>query len=602
MSAYPGGTDWSPGDAQYGVQIVPGQRITMDDGVSLAASVAYPTDLGTGERVNGRFPVIGLITAYTDALNPLPEYFVEHGYVVAKINERGTGESGGTGTMGPNGEREGRDLKAIVEWLRDLPGSSGAVGLVGISEAGRLALNAATYVDSNSGLKAIAISSSIHLYEDYFCGGIPSSSILNPANGELLGKYSGPNTSWSETYSRNSADAIAGGVNSYETGYYTSTLANHAGLAAIPGNGVKVLITTDWLDQGSRASDIYVALQQAANPEFGGYPGPLLPTRADPDPGYQLVIGPWGGPYPATGHGAMLDDEGIRLEWFDTWLKDVDTGLAQTTAPIHAYEVNMGWFNTALWPPVERYSPYYLDGTGALTPEKPSPVTTTSAIPWAVPETGAELGFESEPFADGAALLGPLSARIYASSNNTNLELIVMLWDVAPDGEQTYITRGAVVGSRHHLTGGSVGSCLPSTASWTDAAGTIVRPYPDNTWDDYLSPDEPYQLDINLRVVGYAVPPGHLLRMTLTTQPTEQELAAPGTPHPGFHTVPQQATLPGGLYTVYHTPELASRINLPILPAGALTIVEGGPTPTSNGETQSSDWSTPSCVADLVQA
>ena len=32
--------------------------VTMDDGVVLNGSVAYPTDLKTGKRASGRFPVV----------------------------------------------------------------------------------------------------------------------------------------------------------------------------------------------------------------------------------------------------------------------------------------------------------------------------------------------------------------------------------------------------------------------------------------------------------------------------------------------------------------------------------------------------------------
>ena len=37
---------------------------------------------------------------------------------------------------------------------------------------------------------------------------------------------------------------------------------------------------------------------------------------------YQIVIGPWK-------HGQGLDDS-IQLEWYDTWLKGKDTGIADT--------------------------------------------------------------------------------------------------------------------------------------------------------------------------------------------------------------------------------------------------------------------------------
>ncbi len=42
---------------------------------------------------------------------------------------------------------------------------------------------------------------------------------------------------------------------------------------------------------------------------------------------YQLIMGNWG-------HAQGLDP-GIYLQWFETWLKGVDTGIENTSTPIH---------------------------------------------------------------------------------------------------------------------------------------------------------------------------------------------------------------------------------------------------------------------------
>ena len=55
---YPGGKGWKPGPAKYGFEIVEDVKIPMDDGIVLNASVAYPTDLKTGKRIEGKFPVV----------------------------------------------------------------------------------------------------------------------------------------------------------------------------------------------------------------------------------------------------------------------------------------------------------------------------------------------------------------------------------------------------------------------------------------------------------------------------------------------------------------------------------------------------------------
>lgn len=57
QTAYPGGK-WEPGPARYGAVVADDVTITMDDGVLLEASIAYPTDKATGQRAPGRFPVL----------------------------------------------------------------------------------------------------------------------------------------------------------------------------------------------------------------------------------------------------------------------------------------------------------------------------------------------------------------------------------------------------------------------------------------------------------------------------------------------------------------------------------------------------------------
>src|SRR5918911_1233568 len=79
---YPGGV-WEPGPARYGTTIVDEVPVTMDDGIVLQASVAYPTDPVTGRRAPGRFPVAIEHTPYVYLSAPVTPitYFAQHGYL-----------------------------------------------------------------------------------------------------------------------------------------------------------------------------------------------------------------------------------------------------------------------------------------------------------------------------------------------------------------------------------------------------------------------------------------------------------------------------------------------------------------------------------------
>src|SRR5687767_9239493 len=55
---------WTPGPERYGVVRVDNVDIVMSDGVHLLADAYYPTDLVTGLRATGPFPVILSMTPY----------------------------------------------------------------------------------------------------------------------------------------------------------------------------------------------------------------------------------------------------------------------------------------------------------------------------------------------------------------------------------------------------------------------------------------------------------------------------------------------------------------------------------------------------------
>src|SRR5262245_20603675 len=88
---WPGGR-WEPGPAAYGMTVVSGVEVTMDDGVVLHARVGYPTDLNTGLRAPGTFPVLLTQNPYTGGENP-DLFYVSHGYIYVVAEVRGTGLS-----------------------------------------------------------------------------------------------------------------------------------------------------------------------------------------------------------------------------------------------------------------------------------------------------------------------------------------------------------------------------------------------------------------------------------------------------------------------------------------------------------------------------
>ncbi|ORA60555.1 CocE/NonD family hydrolase [Mycobacteroides franklinii] len=131
-------------------------RITMDDGITLAADIFRPDDdaahpvllaaspygkglpfqVGYADNFNAMMrahPEIGAQSSskYQVWEYPDPERWVPQGYVCVRIDTRGAG--GSEGAIDIFSPREIEDLYACIEWAGVQPWSNGKVGMLGIS-------------------------------------------------------------------------------------------------------------------------------------------------------------------------------------------------------------------------------------------------------------------------------------------------------------------------------------------------------------------------------------------------------------------------------------------------------------------------------------
>ena len=139
--------------------------LAMPDGVRLAATVWRPIPRDSTER----FPVLLELLPYRkdDSFYqrdyPLYSYFVQRGYIMAKVDVRGTGGSEGRRPPREYSDEELNDAVAIVGQLARMPGANGAVGMWGISWGGFNALQVA--MRRPPALKAII---ALHASDDLF--------------------------------------------------------------------------------------------------------------------------------------------------------------------------------------------------------------------------------------------------------------------------------------------------------------------------------------------------------------------------------------------------------------------------------------------------
>src|SRR5499426_1727482 len=156
--------------------------IPMADGVRLAADIWRPRAAGGagGTRAGDkqRFPVLLEYLPYRKTESrgssyPLYAYFVRRGFVVARVDIRGTGNSGGTLIPYEYSDIENADGDRVIAWLARQPWSSGRVGMFGISWGGFNSIHMA--MRRPPALKAIvAVDATDDLYQDdvHFMDGI----------------------------------------------------------------------------------------------------------------------------------------------------------------------------------------------------------------------------------------------------------------------------------------------------------------------------------------------------------------------------------------------------------------------------------------------
>ena len=141
--------------------------LTMRDGIRLSVTYYNPIPIADGEK----FPVLLEMLPYRkdDFFRARDyshyTYFVRRGYVMAKVDVRGTGSSEGRLPDREYSDDELEDAVEIIHYLSKRPWSNGRVGMWGISWSGFNALQVA--MRRPSGLAAILVAHSTDdLYKD----------------------------------------------------------------------------------------------------------------------------------------------------------------------------------------------------------------------------------------------------------------------------------------------------------------------------------------------------------------------------------------------------------------------------------------------------
>jgi putative CocE/NonD family hydrolase len=453
-------------------------RVPMRDGVELLADVLRPATAG-------RFPALIAFSPYPRQMQnsgvPMgfveagaSDFFVPRGYAHVLVNARGTSGSGGTFTFLDAQERQ--DLYDVIEWAAAQPWCDGNVGMVGISYFAMAQVAAAS--ERPPHLRAIfPFAVTTEPYRGVFCpGGMPSAGFIT-AWMSALGTFSGKGPGFFRGPLAHAAQALL------RTPWVHARFEHFDGEAAANVLGKLIpasydphpwddlirafsfehpLIDAFWEDRTYTAR-----LRDVKIPVYLGCDWDNVPVHLP------CTFFAWDA-LAANGHKRMtiLPRGGLgwpweslhveALAWFDRWLKGRATGIDRGDAVSYWLEGAGEWRRASAWPPPgASLRALHLRADGALAPEQGpagsreyryvSPLQPANRNRAPAASLPASLAWETAPLAAPLDVVGPIELALTARTTATDVDWIVRLCDVAPDGRETTLTQGWLRGSHRAL-------------------------------------------------------------------------------------------------------------------------------------------------------
>ncbi len=470
----------------------------MQDGTRLAANLFMPDGVKAGER----FPAVLEYLPYRkDESFPadpqLYSYFVRRGYVMARVDIRGTGQSEGQPPDREYSDQEQDDGLRVIDWLSRQPWSSGSVGMMGVSWGGFNSIQLAAR--RPPALKAIiAVDATGELFHDdvhYIDGMLHadeyelsmdlSEALTRAPDFPTDSKSLAPrfdNPPWFLLYLRHQRD---------EPFWRRASLNPNYDRIQIP-----VFMIGGFLDQ-----------YRDSIPRF--FEHLHSPVKA--------LVGPWDHTYPqAAVPGPQVEWRGEAVRWWDHWLKGKQNGLMEeprlTVYMRHWYpplmnikEIPGEWRNERGWP-VQGLTTETLYFRRHHSLGENQPVAAEHQLSY-VPSVGVQAGFwwgnltpdqrpadayslsyDSRPLDEPKAILGFPKAFLSVSTTARLANWFARLSDVAPDGTSTMVTGGGLSGAQRQ-----------SASNPAD-----------------LEPDRVYTLQVPLHFTSWIFPRGHRVRIAVS--------------------------------------------------------------------------------------
>jgi predicted acyl esterase len=487
---------------------------------------------------------------------PDPEMWAPQGYVVVKVDSRGSGKS--PGRLAVNSPAEFRDFYAAIEWAGVQPWSNGKVGLLGISyyAAGQWMIAA----ERPPHLVAmLPWQGTYDFYRDRTRqGGILGSGFLRRwwNRSVLRNQHGNPDTPLT--------DIDSGERNTGPESLSPPELAANRedyieNLLARPLNG-------PWYEERSaRLERIDIPALVVAN--WGGLGLHLRGTLL----GYLGIASKekWLKVQSGSYFLSFLQPENVALQrqFFDRYLKGIDNGWERepkVEVAVRAVDDTVKRVASGTQWPLSgtQWTRLYLDASN-LTLGADAPGQMANASYAAI---GEGVTFSTAPLAREIEFAGPIKAKLFVSSSTEDMDLFATLRAFDPQGRE--VTFLSAVEPKSPV---SQGWLRVSQRKLDAKRSTEYQPLHAHDEAQKLNPGEAYEVDIEIWPASLSLPTGHRLALTLQGKDFEREGEAGAQRGSGWFLHDDPRDRPpevfGGTHIVYSGGTRASYLLLPVLPA-----------------------------------
>jgi len=472
--------------------------LKMNDGVRLAVTFYKPVPRSAGER----FPVLFEFLPYRKddggyiGVYSLYAYFVQRGYILARVDIRGTGASEGMFPLREYSERELDDAVDVIDQLSRMPGSNGNVGMWGISWGGFNAIQVA--MRRPPALKAIlAAMATDDLYHDdiHYIDGAFHVDEWAFWFDHSKGIPRSPDYPLDEAYYRERFESYPGlltYLKQQRDGEFWSrnSLRGQYGKIQIPCYLIGGLL------DGYRDSIPRMLGEMK------------VPLKAE--------IGPWNHAWPDDGvPGPNYEWRHEAVRWWDRWLKGKETGVRNDPRLViflrdgHAPDAGMtmtpGRWLAGDWPiPGTTWKKLFPAANGRLQ-EQPGSASAdalfyvpsygiSTGLWWGEPtgdmrpDDAGGLVYDSDVLREKLEIIGLPRVRLRVKADAPLAHWAARLEDIFPDGRVALVTGGLLNGSQRR---------------------SRLQPEP-------LARGETYDLGFELHLTTWTFQPGHRVRLSVS--------------------------------------------------------------------------------------